>query len=199
MASDKLDSEQEELQWQQWLANLRDGEDRACQKLWDEYGPLIERVAAKHLSPGIRRRVGPESVMISACRTFFRRVQDGEFKIDDAQSLWRLLCAITVNKARLKARYHNRKRRAVSEEIRAEDAPESAAAGFTSADVVAFEDQLQHVLCQLDETEQRVIELRLQQHTLAEIAERIGSSERTVRRMNKRLETKLLEMLDVSG
>lgn len=183
-------------QWQDWLRAVRDGDDDACHQLWNEYGPLIERVAAKHLSPGIRRRVGPESVMISACRTFFRRAQEGEFQIQDAEDLWRLLCAITVNKARLKARFHQRQRRSVGHEAGSEATPHLAGSNWTPADEVAFDDQLQHLLTQFDETEQRVLELRLQNLTLAEIADQIGSSERTVRRLNKRIEHRLRSMFD---
>jgi RNA polymerase sigma factor (sigma-70 family) len=52
----------------------------------------------------------------------------------------------------------------------------------------AFADQLGQLIGSLDEEEQRVVELKLEGCTNEEAAERMGSSERTVRRIVKRIQ-----------
>src|SRR3954447_7477702 len=102
--------------WQQLIQGLRTGDRQATQAFWDQYGELLQKVAEKHLAGGLRRRVGPEDVVQSACRTFLRRARGGEFRLEDSEGLWRLLCAITLTKIREQARYHLRQKRGLDRE-----------------------------------------------------------------------------------
>lgn len=182
--------------WPELFERVRNGDDRACFEFWDRYGPMIERVAKRHLSSGMMRRIGPESVMLSACRTFFRRAQAGEFDLPDTEALWRLLCAITVNKVRMKARYHNRQMRDLGAELHLEIMPDVAGQAADPAADLEFEEELQALLMQFEGEEQQVLELKLEQLSNAEIAERMKCSERTVRRMLNRIETRLDAMVE---
>ena len=47
---------------------------------------------------------------------FFRRVSSGQFELPDADALWRLMCAITLTKARRAARDHSRQKRGIANE-----------------------------------------------------------------------------------
>ena len=157
---------------------------------------MIERVAKRQLSSGMMRRVGPESVMLSACRTFFRRAQAGEFDLPDTEALWRLLCAITVNKVRMKARYHNQQKRGLNAEVHPEIMPDVAGQTADPAADLEFEEELQSLLGQFEGEEQQVLELKLEQLSNAEIAEQMKCSERTVRRMMNRIQTRLDAMFE---
>jgi RNA polymerase sigma-70 factor, ECF subfamily len=181
--------------WQRLMAGVRGGDQDACRQFWDQYGPLIERVAQRHLSPGVRRRVGPDSIVLSACRTFFRRAQGGEFQLSDATGLGQLLCAITVNKVRMKTRCHLRQRRGLQAEQHPAELPEAVARGPRPEDLVAFDDELQLLVSQFDDEERHVLDLKLQELTNEEVAEKIGSSERTVRRIVKRLQSHMARLL----
>jgi RNA polymerase sigma factor (sigma-70 family) len=153
------------------------------------------------------RRLGPEDVVQSACRTFLRRARDGKFQFGGADNLWALLCAITLTKVREQARFHLRQKRGLDrEEPFAADPQASSIIGFQpvapgpSPDETAeFADQLQHLLASLDEEERQVVDLRLQEYTAAEIAERLGCSERTIRRILKRVQARLARVLEVNG
>ncbi len=183
-------------QWKELIEGIRNGDELACQRFWDEYGPMIEKVAERNISSGVRRRVGSESIMLSACRTFFRRAQKGEFDLPDAESLLGLLCAITVNKVRMKVRYHRRKIRNVDAEEHPQRMPDVPQSEWTQEDEMEFEDQFQNLVAGFDEKERRVVELRLQEHTNDEIAQQLNCSERTVRRMMKRIQARLETMLE---
>jgi RNA polymerase sigma factor (sigma-70 family) len=181
------------------VSGVRSGDPEAMRAFYARYRPGLERVAARAIETGMRRRFGPESVAHSVCRTFLRRARGGEMDLPDADALWRLLCVAALNKVRELRRYHRRLRRSVSAEASgaaAEDALSRAPDAAPSADeTAAFRDQLEHVLATLTEPERRVLDLRLAGLTQQEIADEVGCTERTVRRTLARLETRLTEGL----
>jgi RNA polymerase sigma factor (sigma-70 family) len=185
--------------WDAMIRGLRTGDSAVLTAFFARYAPALERIAARHLNPGMRRRVGPESIALSVCRTFMRRAAEDAFELERSDGLWALLCAITLTKVREKTRYHMRHKRAVQAELHAdalEDGAFQPAAGGPSPDeIAAFTDQFDHVLKSLDEEERTIVQLRLDERTNEEIAETIGCSERTVRRVLKRLEARLIDDL----
>lgn len=181
--------------WNRLIKGLRDGETAVCNEFWQRYGSALQVVAARQLSPQVQRRVGADDVVQSACRSFFRRVQDGQFTFDDADSLWRLLCVIATTKAKRAARDQDRQKRRVTREViprdgegnpvpqeRFEDRDQA-----TPSQLIALEDELHALLDGLSRQECAIVELKLQRHTNDEIAERLACSERTVRRVIERL------------
>src|SRR5262245_17674967 len=172
--------------WPRLVQGLRDNDPRAVRAFCDQYGAALERVAEKHLPAGLRRRVGAEDVVQSACRTFLRRAAGGEFHLADSNGLWRLLCAITLTKVREQARFHLRRRRDLGQEVSLDavaGAAHPAVAGPSPAEAAEFADQFRQLVSSLDAEEQQIVDLKLQECTNDEVAERLGCSERTVRRV----------------
>jgi hypothetical protein len=64
--------------WQRWVKGFREGDPLVWQEFWEQYGPMLHQIAAKHMTDRLARRVGPEDVVQSACRTFFRRGRLGQ-------------------------------------------------------------------------------------------------------------------------
>lgn len=189
---------EEEARWSQVIHGLRQGEPEVARQFCAQYGAALHRLAEKHLPRPMQRRVGAEDIVQSVCRTFFRRAGDGEFQLDDSAGLWRLLCAITLTKVREQTRFHLRKKRGLDQE--AAPLPTSADSGFsfspadpdpTPAELAEFTDQFQKLIAGLDEEERQVVDLKLQDCTNDEVAERMGCSERTVRRILKRAQAQL--------
>lgn len=180
--------------WDRFIDGVRAGDPEALRKLVDRYGPSLERVATRAIDPAMLRRFGPESVVNSVCRTFIRRARGDEFDLPDADGLWRLLCAIALNKVRERVRYHRRERRRLSREtgVDAADRLVRAADGDPTPDETAmFRDQLERVIASLDDEERSVLELRIAGHTEESVAAELACSERTVRRVLRRLESRL--------
>ena len=165
----------------------------------------MQRLASQHLSSGLRRRVGAEDVVQSACRTFLRRAQDGQFDFADAESLWRLLCAITLTKVRQQARYHGRQKRAMNLERHPKTDQAMSRVGHvisaepTPAESIEFADQLEQLLGVLDEEERTAVILKLEQHTNNEVAQQLKCSERTVRRIIGRVQSRWKQSLLETG
>ncbi len=191
----------EQDHWDALIAGLRDADPRVMTRFAQRYGPLLERVADRHLARDLRHRVGPESVVQSACRTFLRRAHAGQFELADPDGLWRLLCAITLTKVREQTRFHLREKRSVNVEVApapGSDAagPVAAAPGLPADEAAIFSEQLDRVFAAVGDAEaRRIIELRLQELTLREVADRLGCSERTVRRVMARVRTRLERVL----
>lgn len=186
-----------------WLKALAQGDEQAVAEFWSEYGGRLNRLAERHLSPRLQRRVESDDVIQSVCRTFFRRAGAGQFELADAAALWTLLCAITLNKCRLLARFHGRERRSFDREqplngaAEAENAPniEPLAAEPTPDQAAELADELTRLLSGLDTEEQQLVDWKLQECTNEEIAERMHCSERTVRRVLKRVQSHLQQKL----
>lgn len=194
----------DEIRWERLIVGLRSGDPVAAQDFCDLYGPALLRIADQRLPEGLRRRLGPEDVIQSACRTFFRRAQEGQFQLSDSESLWQLMCAITLTKIREQARFHLRQRRSLQRESSAPmaadetgviDAP--AAFGPTPAEAAEFADQFRHLLESLDDEQRQIVDLKLQEFTDEQIAEKMGCSERTVRRLTSRVKAALTKAFEV--
>lgn len=186
------------------IEGLRSGEQEALTAFWNHYGPMLERLADRNLARGLRRRFGPEDVVQSACRTFLRRAQAGEFEIDSSDGLWRLLCAITLTKLRQQARFHGRKKRDLRQEKHLDSInlqgrpkiPQVAAEASVPEEAVEFADQMQALIDSLEDKEREILELKLQQVDNEEIARQLGCAERTVRRRLQRIEAVFTKLLD---
>lgn len=200
----KDDRSENDEGWAALIAGLRAGDQAIVRDFCAQYGDALFRLADKHLAEGLRRRIGPEDVVQSACRTFFRRAQGGEFQLDDNGALWGVLCAITLTKVREQSRFHLRGKRGVQREVGVDPTGERragwdvAAAQPTPDEAAAFTELFQKVLSGLDEEERQLVDLKLQQYTNKEAAKRMACSERTVRRILKRVQQRLALTLDVS-
>lgn len=73
-----------------------------------------------------------------------------------------------------------------------------AASQPTPDEAAEFTEQFQKVLSGLDEEERQLVDLKLQQYTNEEAAKRMACSERTVRRILKRVRQRLALTLGVS-
>ena len=190
--------------WDELIKGLRNGDQDACSEFWNQYGPMLQGVAQNHLSERLQRRVGSDDVVQSACRTFFRRISEGQFDVPDADALWRLMCAITLTKARRAARDHSRQKRGMQAEQYIDaasdqsNAPSYQLTGNTPSplDAAAFSDQMDQLLSRLNPQECQVLDLKLQNHTNDEIAAEMGCSERTVRRITAQIKERWSALYD---
>lgn len=180
-----------------WLEDLAEGKPDAVQEFWSNYGDALQRVAERQIASWMRRRIDPEDVVQSACRTFFRRAQGGDFAFESKDDLWKLLLTITLNKVRMQARFHSRNRRSVSKEQALPEEPNLQPAEWDHAiNQVDLDDMLQAAFANQDHERQQVVEMWLEGLTQGEIAQQLGCSERTVRRIQSKIREDLSEFID---
>jgi len=85
-----------------WIGDLKAGDQRAVQPLWDRYfGQLVERARAKLCALRSPMAVGDEEdVALSAFHSLYEGIREGRFhRLDDRDDLWRLLVHLTACKA----------------------------------------------------------------------------------------------------
>lgn len=168
------------------LERIRKSDESAATELFDRYvGRMIE-LAGSRLSPKLARRIDPEDVIQSACRSFFRQAREGGYWLNDGHDLWSLLAAITVNKVRKAVKRHNAAMRSVAcEESAARDSvlraiqPESLARDPSPEEAAILVEETQTTLHGLTDLQRQILELRLQGCTIEETARRAACSERT--------------------
>jgi len=180
-----------------WLENLVAGDQQAVEEFVSAFGPALERIAADKMSPALQRRVGADDIFQSVCRTFFRRAQGGQFSLPDRDSLWRLLCAITLNKVRLHARFHSAQKRGALRDSNEAVIPNAAqaATAVTPEEAAEFADELAHLVESLGETEGRLLTLKMEGYSHAEIADKLTCTERTVGRLLLQVQSRLKELM----
>jgi len=179
------------------INGLRNGNEGAMSAFVVRYRPALERIAGGAIGPGMQARITPDSVAQSVCRTFLRRMNDNPYVLQDADTLWSLLCAIALTKVRERSRFHLREKRSLAREVPLESARGVADPGTGPEEAVAFQDALEQTFAAMDEEERRILVLRLQGETQEAIAADAGCSERTVRRLLTTLEERLRRDLDV--
>ena len=183
----------------QWLADLKDGDQSAAQRLWDRYFRQLAALAGKRLQ-NVRVPSDGEDVALSAMHSLWEGVNAGRFAdLSDRDSLLKLLVAITVRKVNHAIRDEFRQKRGggkvVGESILLHPSKrESGARGLevvldgepTPEFAAQMEEEMQRLFDALPDEELRQIAAwKLQGLTSAEIAERIGKALATVERRLK--------------
>jgi RNA polymerase sigma factor (sigma-70 family) len=170
----------------------RTGDEQAAQQLFERYADRLLRLASRHLSQRMARRVDPEDIVHSVFRTFFVRARDGQFTVEGPDDLGKLLTRMTLIKVLRQVQRHRAARRDVTAEAEpgpdADDPAANVLAREPGPEVMhAFLDQLTHFLTRLSPQERQILELKLDGYSSAEIAEKLGSYERKVNRVLERI------------
>jgi RNA polymerase sigma factor (sigma-70 family) len=83
-----------------WIHQVKGGDSRAAQKLWEEYFPRLVGLVRKKIQGRPALGSEPEDVAQEAFASFFRRAEANRFpQLSDRNDLWRLLVVITARKA----------------------------------------------------------------------------------------------------
>ena len=188
----------------QLLARWRAGQDEAAAQLFDRYAGRLVGLARQRLSAKIGARVDAGDIVQSAYCTFFVGARDGRYVVEHSGDLWRLLVAITLHKLRRQLQVHTAAKRSVHRE---EALPAEAPAGPADPALLAREPTpeeaaslvatLEELLRPLQPGQRQVVELKLQGHSVGEIAAATGFSGSTVRRILERVQDQLAQADDL--
>jgi RNA polymerase sigma factor (sigma-70 family) len=183
------------------LGRFRDGDELAAAEMFHRYLERLTVLARSRLSPKLAARTDPEDIVQSAYRSFFLGARRGQFSWRRSGDLWRILAAITLHKVYRHAKHHMAAKRAVDAESRPPLALEwfdrAVSREPTPEEALAFADELQSFMQQLDRLQRRVLELRLQGEQIADIAADTDRSERTIRRTLQLIREKLISRFGV--
>jgi DNA-directed RNA polymerase specialized sigma24 family protein len=178
-----------------WLGLLRAGNAAAAQELWQRYYTRLVAVSRERLRGTSRRAADEEDVALSAFHSFCQAAANNRFpQLGSRHDLWQVLLMLTARKA-----YQERLRQSA---LKRGGRPDTAGEGGRFC--AAFEDcnleevlgsepspeltvmlaeEFEHLLTRLpNDALRQLARLRLEEYTNAEIAARLGCTERTVQR-----------------
>ena len=176
-----------------------ENDDAAAREVYRRFAARLCRLAAARLGNALRRRVDAEDVLQSVLRTFFRRVAEGEYKINDYGSLWSLLAQITINKVRRYGRYHRTQKRDISKEVYPDDEsapPESFDRDPSPQEVAMLQDEVETLLASLNDRDATIVRLWLAGCSVSEIASDLETTLSTIRRDLERIKDRLKRQAD---
>jgi DNA-directed RNA polymerase specialized sigma24 family protein len=179
-----------------WLGAIKYGEAAAAQKLWEAYYRRLVGLARQRLGGTPRGAADEEDVALSALNSFFEGVAHGRFpQLNDRDDLWQLLVHITARKAIDQVQYERRRRPRPDSVVQvwAEAALDDTEREGGLAQVVGdeptpefaaqFAEEYERRLHCLDSPELRSVAVwKMEGHTNAEIASKLGCVERSVER-----------------
>jgi RNA polymerase sigma-70 factor (ECF subfamily) len=185
------------------LEGLRAGDERAAREIVDRFGDRLVSVARSRLDRLLLRKIDPEDVVQSACRSALMRLSDGRLTATDWNSLWRLLVCITVNKCSSQAEFFRAARRDVHREVDFVPHDDDSAADWQPADdepspaeAIMLVETVEQLLDSFRDPKHReIVQLRLQHYSPVEIAWEVEVSQRTVHRVLERVKVILRKRL----
>ena len=182
------------------MARWQTGDQEAAAQLYHRYAERLIALARSRLATRLAGRVDAEDVVQSAYRSFFVAARQGDFVLQQGGDLWRLLVNVTLHKLHDQVKHHTAGKRDIHSEQRfgTEDSlhgiqPLLLVEAPSPFAAVMLGDEVEHLMRSLRPHEQRVVELRLQGHTLYEIAELTAQSLATVCRILDRLKERLAQ------
>jgi len=179
------------------LRRFRAGEEDAATRLYLRYASRLQALASNQTSKQLASRFDPEDVVQSVFRTFFRRVSEGLYDVPPGEELWGLFLVLSLNKVRGLGKHHRAMKRD-SEKTFGSDAllklEKHDEHDETALSVLKM--VVNDLMLELPEKSRPVIELRINGHTIDEIAANTGRSKRTVERLLGEFRKKLSELID---
>jgi RNA polymerase sigma-70 factor (ECF subfamily) len=185
-----------------WLDRLREGHESAHHEVFRRFAGQLLALARNHLDQRIRHIIEPDDVLQSALRSFFVHNAEGQYRLDNWNSLWGLVALITVRKCnRQNERFHTA-RRDVSRMVAPPALQDSCSVPWEAVDhdptpeeAVSAAETVELLMREENDRGRQILTQRLQDYTEEEICRQVGCSERTVRRVLERARKRLQSML----
>ena len=168
----------------------REGDQVAANELYQRYVDRLSVIVTAKLAERFRSRMDADDVLQSTCRSFFRRVQEGQFQFDEDDDVWKLLVTITLNKLRNQIRKHSAAKRDAGQELRprTDDRPDDfhvqrVGSSPEPVEAFAFSETIESVADKLSPAHALMLIQRLDGFSQQQIADSFETSDRSIRRM----------------
>jgi len=178
------------------IAAYRGGDEDAAETLFKRYYQRLSTQVRESLGMRLQAVEEPSDITQSAFRSVFRRTREDRLSLLAGDDLWPLLAAVAMNKIRTRARFWSRQRRDTKRNVPMDAGPDPLEDGPDPQDVAALQELVNDLLGAFSDLRRSILEHVLQGYRNREIADKLGTTERTVystRRAAAVLLTRLLE------
>jgi RNA polymerase sigma-70 factor (ECF subfamily) len=165
--------------------------------LYFRYADHLLSLASARLAPDLAVRVDAEDIVQSVFRTFFRRAALGQYEVPDGEDLWKLLLVIAIHKIRSAGTHHRAARRDIKRTPQPADeaqTPEGESGRHETA-LTILRLTVEEVLDRMPSTHRSIIEHRIEGYEVAEIAQMVQRSKRTVERILREVIEQLQDLI----
>jgi RNA polymerase sigma-70 factor, ECF subfamily len=179
------------------LCRFRRGSQEAAREIYHRYARRLRALARARCASRLAKHVDPEDIVQSVFGTFFRGASSGRYDILEGEDLWKLFLVIALNKIRAVGVFHLAAKRDTRLTFALDRLPASVqlkgqmrkpAHGFSKLVV-------EEALARLPSQHRSIVEMRTEGHAVAEIAQQLGRSKRSVERILQESRTKLSAVL----
>jgi RNA polymerase sigma-70 factor (ECF subfamily) len=178
----------------EFLGRLEAKDPTAAAELFHRFVYRLIGLARLQLDEKLRRVTDAEDVVQSVFKSFFVRVGDGRMEFGGWGDLWSLLAVITVRKCARQRQRQHAAGRDVNREVTPPECWEPLSREPTAAEAAMLSDTVEYLLRGLDEREHKLVTLRLQGFSVAEISTAVQRTERTVHRVLAQVRQRLQDM-----
>lgn len=172
---------------------VRDGDAEAATTLYERYARRVLGLVEAKLGSRLRTTTEPEDVVQSVFKSMFRGVKSGNYDAPPGSTMWNLLAVIAVNKLRRRAAHQSAQRRDVSRQVSLDAVDHGEVVDDKSVEF--FEICIRETLEMLRPLDREIVTLRIQGHTVDEIADMTSRSRRTVERSLQNSRRRLASVL----
>ena len=185
--------------------------EEAARQIWLHFAARLQALIERRLDPQIRRKSGTDDLLQSLFASFFAAPPSPGGPPRSRADLWRILVRFALCKVASSANHHRAQRRDYRRELALlREDEESTLAGTRSGSVadritlgpaeqLEAREEFERLLNKLPPELQRVIVLRLEGYTNAEIARILGRVERTVELKLKAIRAVLRPHIEIEG
>jgi RNA polymerase sigma factor (sigma-70 family) len=182
--------------FQELMERVQKGDQDAARRIVDEFFRRLIGLARTRLDGAILQKEGPEEIVNSALKSFFKRQATKPFELASWESLWGLLATITLRKCGHRVEYYLAQCRDIRRDWPQPDPPpgedpatpwQAIARGPTPAEAAMLRDTMSQLLGELDERDRTIVHLILDGWSVPEISEKVGRSEYLIRRVLARI------------
>ncbi len=178
---------------QSLVLRVRSGDDEAAHELYSRYVRRLFGLVEAKMGNRLRAKTTSEDIVQSVFKSIFRGVKSGHYDAPPGESLWNLMAIVAVHKLSRLGQRHSAQSRDSSKDVSYSSFENEIANQSLSPETleVSVRDVLDHFR-PLDRT---ILQLRLEQHTVGEIAETISRSRRSVERSLQKIRIRLTELM----
>jgi RNA polymerase sigma-70 factor (ECF subfamily) len=179
------------------LRRFRVGSPEAAKAIYERYAGRLRALARAKCSAQLNRRVDAEDIVQSVFRRFFQAAARGNYEVPDGEDLWDLLLVITTNRIHTEEAFHRAAKRDIrkTDEMDFNEPHRAPRAGQEALSEAFLELSLKEILERLTPAYRGVVELRMAGYEVAEIAQLVGRSKRTVERLLQEARAQLTNLL----
>jgi RNA polymerase sigma-70 factor (ECF subfamily) len=175
------------------LEKLSSGDENAAERVFRDYEPYLRAMVRRRLTPPLRSKFDSLDVVQSVWSEVLSGFREKEREFADRAHLRAFLARVTYNHFVNHCRRHDRQI-ALEQPLHEDESPALPASGEPRASQVAEADELWSTLLELcPPAHQQILELKREGVPLAEIADRTGLHEGSVRRIIYDLAKRLAE------